>query len=478
MSGVVDERPNILFILTDDWGWGDLACYGHPSIRTPHLDRLAAQGTLYTQFYAAAPVCSPTRASFLTGRFPGEIGFHHICETRAPWVEDDRGVPDFLDPELPTVARMLQEAGYRTAHYGKWHLGDAEDAPDLGRYGFDRHRSTNSRHDDLRSEYFGDVGITVARPEDDVEFRRSSSRLIVDRVIEFLDEGGEDPFFVQTWLLDPHATLFPTDDALEAFRDFSPVGIDNPGANAIYYAVIAEADRQIGRLLDALDERGLSENTIVVFTSDNGPEDQWVRNAAHSAAGSPGPFRGRKRSLYEGGIRVPLIVRWPGRTPAGAVDDDSLLSSVDFVATCAELGGAVAPETRGASMVPALTGRPQSPQRPLFWEFRFDNRSHPLHRSPMRVVRSGRWKLLANPDASRVELYDIPNDPMELDNRADREPEIVARLSRLVETWADALPEGPCSPDAGSNAYPWPRAGEAVGAVADGSSLTTEQERL
>jgi len=450
-------RPNILFILADDWGWGDLACYGHARIRTPHLDRLAAQGTLYTQFYVAAPVCSPSRACFLTGRFPGEVGFHHICDSKLPWTSEPHGVPDFLDPALPTVARTLRSAGYRTAHIGKWHLGDADGAPDPGAYGFDRHHTTNSRTDDLRAEFYRDSEVGVPRPEDDVAFRRQSSRMIVDKAIEFLDEAGDEPFFLQTWLLDPHATLYPTDDGLETFRQFSPVGIDMPGANAIYYAVIAEADRQIGRLLAALDERGLTDDTIVIFTSDNGPEDLWVRNASHSAAGSPGPFRGRKRSLYEGGTRVPFIVRWPGHTPAGEVDDDSLLGSVDLFATCADLAGVPAPATGGESMVPALTGTPLVSDRPLFWEWRFDNPSHPLHCSPMRVVRQGPWKLLANPDGSRTELYDIPSDPMELTNLADREPAVVARLTTLANEWASSLPAGPQSPTAGSNAYPWPR---------------------
>ena len=460
------RRPNILFILADDWGWGDLARYGHPHIRTPHLDRLAAQGTLYTQFYAAAPVCSPTRASFLTGRFPGEIGFHHICDSTPPSGGlVDRGVPDFLDPHLPTVGRALRDVGYRTAHFGKWHLGDSHDAPHPGDYGFDRHRTTNSSTDDLRQDFYGAAGVTVTRPENDVEFRRKSSALIVDRVIDFLDEAGDDPFFVQAWLLDPHATLYPTDDGLEAFRQYSPAGVDIPGAPAIYYAVIAEADRQIGRLLEALDARGLTDDTLVVFTSDNGPEDLVVPNASHSAAGSPGPFRGRKRSLYEGGVRVPFIARWPGRTPAGVVDDQSVLSSVDFFATCAQLAGAAAPDTAGASMLPALLGTPTARDRPLFWEWRYHNPSHPLHRSPMRVVRSGRYKLLTNPDGSRVELFDIPNDPMELDNLAPAEPDIVARLSALLDRWAASLPSGPVAPTAGSNAYPWPRslaAGEAA----------------
>jgi N-acetylgalactosamine-6-sulfatase len=450
------RRPNILFILGDDWGWGDLGCFGHSRLRTPHLDRLAEQGTIYTQFYVAAPVCSPSRASFLTGLFPGECGFHHICDSAE--VCDRYGVPHFLDPTLPTVSNTFHRDGYRTAHFGKWHLGSTPDAPDPGGYGFDRHISINSAPDDLRTEFYGG-GPEVTRPENDVIFRPHSTRMIVDHAIDFLRED-DAPFFMQLWLLDPHATLNPSGDVMAEYQELSPHSGGYHGVNTVYYSVISEADRQLGRLFDALDASGRADDTIVLFTGDNGPEDLYVPNASHSAAGSPGPFRGRKRSLYEGGVRMPLIARWPGHIPAGGVDNDSVLSSVDLFATCCAAAGVPATETDGENVLPALCGENQPRAKNLYWEFRFGNGSHPIHLSPMVAVRAGRWKLLCNPDGSRLELYDIPADPMEMTNLAERNPEVARRLRDEVLTWSSTLPDGPRDPNAGSNFYPWPTGGD------------------
>jgi N-acetylgalactosamine-6-sulfatase len=232
------------------------------------------------------------------------------------------------------------------------------------------------------------------------------------------------------------------------------------GANAIYYAVVTEADRQIGRLLRRLEELRLEENTIVVFSADNGPEDIGIRNASHSGVGSPGPFRGRKRSLYEGGIRVPFILSWPGGgTPAGSVDDETPLCAVDLLPTFCSLARIDPPgalSLDGEDMSGAFRGRPGPRTTPLMWEWRFRVWGHCLNKSPMLGVRSGRWKLLVNPDRDRVELYDVPNDPMELSNRAEGHPEVVARLYERVVQWQSTLPAGPVDADAGSNAYPWP----------------------
>ena len=227
----------------------------------------------------------------------------------------------------------------------------------------------------------------------------------------------------------------------------------------MYYAVVTNADRHIGRLLDALDALHLSESTLVVFTGDNGPEDLVVANASHSAAGSPGPFRGRKRSLYEGGVRMPLIVRWKGHTPAGRVDDESVLGAVDLLPTLCLLAAAPAPAELpldGEDVSDALHGRIHRRERPLLWEWRFPVAGHPIHKSPRLAIRDGDWKLLLNPDRSRMELYHIPRDPMELRDLADRCPEVVDRLAARALDWASGLPPGPVSPLAGSNAYAWP----------------------
>jgi N-acetylgalactosamine-6-sulfatase len=241
-----------------------------------------------------------------------------------------------------------------------------------------------------------------------------------------------------------------------------PVGLrgKHVGANAIYYAVVTEADRQIGRLLRRLDELGLADNTVVLFSADNGPEDICIRNASHSGVGSPGPFRGRKRSLYEGGVRVPFLLSWPGGNAAtGAVDDDTPLCAVDLLPTFCALAGIELPgglPLDGEDMSDILGGQSRPRTTPLMWEWRFHVYGHTLNRSPMLAIRQDNWKLLLNPSLDRVELYDIPNDSMELNDRADEHPELVAELSRRVLAWQATLPEGPTDPTAGSNDYPWP----------------------
>ena len=397
-------------------------------------------------------VGSASRAAFLTGRFPGAIGVHAIYAS--PELNRAHGVADFLDPAIPTLPRLLRGRGYATAHFGKWHLGRGAGAPDPGAYGFDAHLSTHSSG--LRWAGGGDIteaGHTAA------EFQPRSSAAIVDSAVDFVRSARGQPFYLQTWLLDPHAVLNPTAAQMAPYRGLSPKGVSYPGAPTVYYAVVTNADRHIGRLLDALDALHLSEDTLVVFTADNGPEDLVVANASHSAAGSPGPFRGRKRSLYEGGVRTPLIVRWKGRTPAGRVDDESVLGAVDLLPTLCRLAAVPAPADLpldGEDVSDALHGRVHRRETPLLWEWRFPVSGHPIHKSPRLAIRDGDWKLLLNPDRSRTELYDIPRDPMELRDLADRHPERVDRLAARALDWASALPPGPVSPLAGSNAYAWP----------------------
>jgi arylsulfatase A-like enzyme len=413
-------RPNVVFILGDDWGWGDLGCFGHHRLKTPHLDRLAAQGTRYTHFYVTAPVCSPSRASFLTGRFPAPLGIHTIFG--APEHNRAAGIPDWLDPALPTLPRLLQQAGYATAQLGKWHLGRGPAAPDPGEYGFAAHLSTHSH-----GPTWPGLGEITEAGHTAADFQPRSSAAIADETIRFIEAHRGRPFYVQAWLLDPHAVLNPTAEQMAPYADLSPQGVPYPGANTVYSAVVTNADHHIGRVLRRLDQLGLAGQTLVVFSSDNGPEDPAVRNASHSAAGSPGPFRGRKRSLYDGGVRMPLVLRWPGHTAPGAVDDRSLLSATDFLPTVCRLAGvdldaALTREEQaaldGEDVTEALRGGSFGRRKPLLWERRYPMPGHPLHKSPLLAIREGRWKLLLNPDRSRVELYDRQGDVMELTNLA------------------------------------------------------------
>ncbi len=445
----MNTRPNIIFIFADDWGWGDLGCYGHDRLKTPNLDRLASQGTLFTQFYVCSGVCSPSRTAVMTGQFPARHGVHgHFA---AHDLNARRGMPNWLNSDATTYTRLLQQHGYRVGHYGKWHLGHGEGAPEPFAYGIDECR-INTGNGPYLGFLTNDVG----------HLRASSSELIVDESIRFIDRNSQSPFMLNVWLNDTHATLDPDEEQLEPYLSHIPMGLEgkHTGANAIYFAAVTNADRHIGRLLDHLDKSGLADNTMVIFSADNGPEDIAIRNSAHSGLGSPGPFRGRKRSLYEGGIRTPFILRWHnGGTPAGIVNNSSPISAVDLLPTFCEAAGCQLPDNRdldGESMLDVFKGSNRGRETALMWEWRFRIAGHVINRSPILAIRDANWKLLVNPDHSRIELFDIPSDPMELNNLAAEQPEIVDRLAERVANWQTELPEGPFDDGAGTNTYPWP----------------------
>jgi N-acetylgalactosamine-6-sulfatase len=438
-------RPNVIFILADDLGWGDLSCYGNRYLETPNLDRLAAQGTLFTHFYVNGSVCSPSRCAFLTGLYPARQRIHGHFAT--PEQNRARGMPDWLDPSLANLARLFRGLGYATAHIGKWHLGhgNSPNAPRVQEYGFD-HVGT------------GETGGAIVR-KDDPYFRARSTALFVDEALAFIQKNRDRPFYLQLWTLVPHATLNPTAEQMQPFEKFGPVNLHHKGARTIYYASVADLDRQVGRLLAGLEKMGLADNTIVVFSSDNGPEDIHIRNAGHSGVGSAGPFRGRKRSLYEGGVRVPFLVRWPGKVPANRVEDEAIVAGVDLLPTLVKLAGGKLPDRfqgDGEDRSDVLLGKSRQRRGPLLWEWRFNIAGDVLHKSPMLAIREGPWKLHLNPDRSRLELYHIPRDPSQVDNVAGQNREIVDRLAERVLAWQGKLPRGPVDPAAGKAAYPWP----------------------
>lgn len=262
---------------------------------------------------------------------------------------------------------------------------------------------------------------------------------------------------------DVHSYLDPSPEQLAPYESLmpGPVAHRHVGANAIYAAAATETDRQLGRLLAHLNARGLAENTIFIFTSDNGPEDIAVLSAAHSALGSAGPFRGRKRTLYEGGIRVPFILRWPaGGAPAGRVDNVTPLAAVDLLPTFCRLAGVSLPQDRkfnGEDMSAVFRGVQRPRHTDLLWEWRFDIPGHVLNRSPMLALRRGDWKLLIHPNRDRVELYDVTQDPSEIKNLADRRLDLVEERAAAAFRWQKSLPAGLRSEGAGANAYPWPQ---------------------
>ena len=432
--------PNIVFIFVDDLAWGDLECYGNLTVRTPRLNAMADEGALYLQFCVAAALCSPSRAGVLTGQAPARHGIHYWM---APAHNAKYGMPSCLDLDATLLPRLLQRAGYRTAHFGKWHVGEDPKAP-VARYGFD----------EVDYVWQGVGPNPGVRPDDP-----HGTELLVNRSIDFMKRARSDgkPFYLNLWPRDVHAALKPTDQSLARYTHLmSEKAIRT--AMQIYYASITEMDLQIGRLLDWIDAQpGLAEETLVVLSSDNGPEDIYITHAGYHAVGLPGPFRGRKRSLYEGGTRVPFIARWKGHIEPGTVDETSVLSALDLLPTFCSLAGITIPDgyaPDGEDISDILTGGTRSRRTPLFWEWRFDGVGQHFNRSPMVAVREGDWKLLYNPDGSRTELYNIPTQPMELHSQAEKHPEVVERLRGLGENWRSELPPGPISDRPGSDAYP------------------------
>lgn len=444
------QRPNFVFILADDLGWGDLACYGNGKIQTPNLDRMAAEGIRFTNFYSNSPVCSPSRCAFMTGQFPARNKFHYALSTRAENTE--RHMPNYLDTKIPTITHLLKDGGYATGHFGKWHLGSAPadpNAPAPEAYGIDE------------SATFISNGQPCF-PKDYLPHQ--SSEIIIDHSIKFIEAHKDKPFYINVWLSDPHSILAPTDEQMSLYESES-VKKQTKGrftsATQTYYAVITNMDKQVGRLLAKLDELNLSENTIVIFTSDNGPSPLWGWDTSHSGAGSVGPFRGSKASIYEGGIRMPCIVKWKGKTPAGIVDNDTVWSAVDFLPTFCKLADVALPEGAsldGENAVDCLRGKTFNRSKPLMWEYRYHPWGRYIDSPPALAMRQGKWKLMLDHDGSNVELYDVAGRGPEVDNLADNNSKVVKKMSKKLLDWSNALPGAADVPaDAGVYEYPWPK---------------------
>ena len=439
-------KPNIVFMFADDLGWGDLGCYGHPRLKTPYLDKLAADGLLLTDFYVANPVCSPSRTAVMTGQYPARHRIHRHL-TGSHQRNAALKMADFLDPNVTLLTKLMQEHGYRTGHFGKWHLGSTADSPPFAEYGIDVHYTSNSR--------YGKLNVP----------QHQTTERMVDEAIDFIKANREQPFYVNLWTLVPHTTLDTTDEQMAPYAEWGPHGAAKERGFStpaqVYYGAVTDMDYHLGRLIQTIDDLGLAEETLIVFSSDNGPEDISGIRAGHSAIGTAGPFRGRKRSLYEGGVRVPFIARWKGHTPAGRVDDESIVSAVDLLPTFCRLAGIELPDRYqpdGQDMSQVLSGKPAQRSRPLFWDWTGIQAGHTSNMSPSLALRSGKWKFLMNPDGSRQELYDFEADPqcMELDNVADRYPVEVERFSRMLREFKASIPQGVPQEGCGSNAYPMP----------------------
>jgi arylsulfatase A len=439
-------RPNFLIILCDDLGYGDLGCYGHPTIRTPHLDTLAGEGVRFTDCYASAPVCSPSRTGLLTGRTPYRAGIYD-------WIS--AGSPVHLRRDEITIAGLLQAAGYATCQVGKWHCNgqfNSKEQPQPGDHGFEHWFSTQNN--------------AAPSHENPTNFVRNgqpagpqagfSSDVVAGEAIRWL-EGRPDPrpFFLLVCFHEPHEPIASPSDLVQSYSQAQKEG------EALYYANVTQMDRAAGKLLAALDRLSLRENTLVFFTSDNGPETLNRYRGGWRSHGSPGPLRGMKLHLYEGGIRVPGILRWPGRAPAG-VHSAEPICNVDLLPTLCEAAGVKLPDRKldGTSLLPALQGRPLQRKTPLYWQY------YRAIGEPKVAIRVGDWKLLAHTtgpslppgggvkagddelikaaELTQFELYHLRDDLGEKNNLAAQEPKRVEELSAILRRMYDEVrAEGP-----------------------------------
>lgn len=410
------ERPNVLLILADDLGWADLGCYGNTFHRTPHIDRLAAEGLRFTQFYAG-PVCSPTRANLQSGRDQARYGItQHIPGHRRPYARlIDPVVPSHLPLEVETFAERLQTAGYRTGYFGKWHLGGAGYGP--GDQGWQTVIETKGHETPS--------AVTGSAPQRTAEF-------LTERAIAFMTAHRDQPFVVQVSHHLVHIPLSATPDRLAHYQSAAA----QPGYPSLpaYAALVEELDDSVGRLVAAVDQLGLSARTLILFLSDNGGLEH---QQGGSVVTSNLPLRGEKGTLYEGGIRVPGIARWTNHVPAGrecsvpATTHDIHATLLDL----AGLGAAAAQPTDGVS----LSGLLCDPDQPLSRQALYWHLPHYHHSTPASAIRHGDWKLIEFFETGERELFDLRRDPGETQNLAAAEPQRADELQRLLAAWREEV---------------------------------------
>lgn len=421
------KQPNIIFIFADDWGWGDLSCHDHPYVKTPNIDRLAAEGTDFHRFTVASGVCSPSRTAVMTGHFPAR----YRIDGHFAWVHrnEKRGMPDWLNPKAPLLPRFLQGEGYATAHFGKWHISNnmIPDSPLPSEYGYDEYGAFNC------------AGEQMPVHED--------ARMTID----FIERSHQEkkPFFVNLWLHESHTPFHTVPKYRWRFPELEEK--DN-----IYASVLSHADDRVGEVLDTLERLQIEDNTLVIFSSDNGPargkqgrELSLIHDTATgvgygsgASVGVTGGRKGYKAAVFEGGIGVPFIARWPGKIAAGKVDATSLISAVDLLPTFCELAGVTLPESYqpdGVSQVETLQGKPfQKREKPLFWKTSGAGKM-PFHWVEYAIVDQN-WKLLVGKDKGQVELYDLVSDPFEKSDLKEKNPDVVMSLMKQLEVWKKSLP--------------------------------------
>ena len=434
--------PNFIMVFIDDMGWGDFSCFGNKDAQTPNIDRIAAEGIRFEQFHVNSPICSPSRCALTTGQYPQRWRINSYLNNRADNAR--RGVANWLDPKAPTLARVLQQNGYATGHFGKWHLGgqrDVDDAPPITAYGFDESLTnfegmgakllplTMKPGETEPGKIWGDAE-RLGKPVTWMQRSKITSGFI-DAALPFIDKAAaaNKPFFINLWPDDVHGPWWPPTDKWAE------------GKRGLYLSVLEEMDRQFSKLFDHLRSRPeLRENTLLLICSDNGPEP---------GAGSAGPFRGSKTTLYEGGTRSPLIVWGPGlidQNKAGTVNTKSIFAAFDLAPSLLSIAKINDQKNAfdGENIAPALLGQNEvSRIAPIYWRRPPDRKTAAPalpERLPDLAMRDGNWKLLCEYDGTQPKLYDLAQDRGETTNLATKQPEIVARMTSSLLNWHQEMP--------------------------------------
>lgn len=440
------NKPNIVYILADDLGYAEVGCYGQTKIRTPNIDKLATEGMKLTQHYSGNPVCAPSRCALMTGLHTGHAQVRNNMQVggKEGWeLGSTIGGQWPLEAGTVTVARILKDAGYTTGAFGKWGLGRVGTTGDPNKQSFDHfygYICQRQAHTYYPNHLWRDGQVEWIEANKDGKEGAYSHDLIAAEALKFVRANKDRPFFLYVPFTIPHAALQVPEDSLAEYRGLWPdppyTGgkgyFPHPNPRACYAAMVTRMDRSVGRIMALLKELALDDNTLVVFTSDNGPT---FNGGTHSVFfESAKPLRGLKASVYEGGFRVPYIARWPGRIKPGGTSEH-ISAFWDFLPTCCELIGVEPPpDIDGISMLPTLLGQPQQQKKHeyLYWEL-----------NGQQAIRMGKWKALRPKPDAKIELYDLDADVGEAHDLAQENPKLVAKMDEMfaaVRTESDAFP--------------------------------------